>query len=1093
MSGPAEGHLEASFVGRSGELRSLEDAVTAAVARDGVGAVVIGEAGIGKTRLVAEVAAKAQQAGVRVLWATAWEPGGAAGHWHWIQILRALAAGRDRRSLIDELGADANEVARMVPDLRSGVELAPPGDPEGDDPRFRMYDGVASFLRRASDRHPLLLVFDDLHASDLGSLRLLRFVSATTRLDPLALIGTTRDPETEGVGDDVGAALLDLQRAVPHVRLGGLERHDVETLLERALGAELAARLTPEIHRRSGGNPLFVGELAQLLATNPRGEPGVPATIRAVLERRLGAVPSASLDVLRAAAVVGEEFTVQLVEHAAGAERHQVLDALDHGVQARLIIKRGAIAFVFIHALIREVLYDQMPLSARAGAHRAVAEALEGQVGSEPPLAELAYHFLAASLSVEDGKAAVYAERAGHAAAQQLAYEDAVGHFRDALAALGLPGADSSRRVPLLLALGDAALRTGDISAARDAFGEAADDARRQGRPDLLARAALGLGSGLDGFEVRLFDHAQISLLNEALAMLPPEPSSLRSWATARLSVALTFADSESRRLRLADDAIAMARAVDDPRALAYALAARCDATAGPEHIDERLAAATEIARLAESVGDRNMELLGRRNRLIALLESGEIRGVDVEIERYELVADGLGQPLYQWYVPLWRGMRALMEGRIEAACTYGAKAASVGARGGSHNAALNADCLAWNIALKAGRLEDAAAGLARQLELADGIYGEPFWIALVTPHLHLTEAQAVLDRFSAHHFAQLPRDAVWLAALTYAADTCGVLDHAPAAGQLYDLILPHRSRFAVDAIGAASYGSMARPLGVLATVLGRRAEAAASFDEALEAHRACGASALVAETLHDLGSSLIRFGDGRRGEAALDESRALYHALGMEHRARLVPGGASISSGSNDVDAPNVFRRDGDYWTLTYRGRTRRVADAKGLHDLAALLARPGRELHVADLIATTDPSTGSLDAYTRTATLRGSTSNVILDEHARSAYRARLFDLRDELEEAEANADLGRADAARAEMDSIASELAAALGIGGLPRTQADPGERARKAVTQRIRNSLKRLSNVHPELAAHLDRSVRTGRFCSYTPEQPIEWLL
>jgi len=156
-------------------------------------------------------------------------------------------------------------------------------------------------------------------------------------------------------------------------------------------------------------------------------------------------------------------------------------------------------------------------------------------------------------------------------------------------------------------------------------------------------------------------------------------------------------------------------------------------------------------------------------------------------------------------------------------------------------------------------------------------------------------------------------------------------------------------------------------------------------------------------------------------------------------------------------------------------------------------LLARPGQELHVADLIAATDPPIGPVDAKARTALLRGAPSDAVLDDRAQAAYRTRLADLREELEEAEANADLGRAEAARIELDAVVGELAAAFGLGGRTRTRGDPGERARKAVTQRIRNSLKRLATSHPELASHLERSLRTGRFCSYTPEQSVEWSL
>ena len=1054
---------------------------------------MIGEAGIGKTRLVREAVARVRGSGTRVLWAPAWEPGGAPAYWHWIQTLRSLAAAHDRQALVRDLGVGAQELARLVPHLRAGVRLAEPGPPEGDDARFKMFDAVAGFLRRASDRKPLVVVLEDLHAADGGTLGLLRFV-IENGAGRLAVIGTTRDPRRDPVNPEVVDPLTELRRRMTTLPLGGLGPHDVAVMLEAMVGAEQAVRLTPEIHRRTSGNPLFVGELAHLLATDRRIHDGLPDSIRAVIERRLAPLSESSRALLRAAAVIGEEFAVSLVANATGAPRGEVLEALDEAARTGIVsqIHLSPPTFGFSHALVREVLYEQLPVGARAAMHRRVGEALENLTDRDPPLAELAHHFLAGAAAVEDDKAAHYAERAGQRAAEQLAYEDAANHFRAALAAVELAGLDQERRIPLLLAIGEATLRAGDLLAAREVFVKAAALARRAGRADLLAHAALGLGSGLDGFEIRLFDHIQITLLEEAVGCLGQEPSALRSWAMARLSVALTFAETETRRLQLAEDAAAIARKIGEPRALAYALAARGDATAGPEHIDDRFHAATEIIRLAAAAGDRGTELLGRRNRFIALLERGDISDVDAEIDSYEMVAAAIGQPLYQWYVPLWRGMRALMDGRLKASRAHGRNAAAVGARARSHNAALNTEVLEWNTLLKEGRWHEAGRVLAHQLELADGIYGEPFWVPLVPPRAHPVEARAALDRLGAHHFEELPRDAVWLAAMTYAADACGVIAHAAAAEQLYELVLPYRSRFAVDAIGAACYGSMSRPLGVLATVLGRRAQAEEHFGDALVAHRACGATALVAETLNDLGAALASFGESTRAQAVLDEARSLYRSLGMDHRAELVTE-VSASVTPHPSRPVNVFTREGDYWTLGYLGRTVRLPDAKGLRDIATLLARPGRELHVADLIAASDPSDHN-DERARTAVLRGSASpGPMLDHRARAAYRERLLELRDELEEAEGNADLGRADIARAEMDAIAGELAAALGLGGVARPQSDARERARKAVSQRIRNSLKRLAEVHPELAAHLDRSIKTGRFCSYSPERQTSWSL
>jgi hypothetical protein len=188
-------------------------------------------------------------------------------------------------------------------------------------------------------------------------------------------------------------------------------------------------------------------------------------------------------------------------------------------------------------------------------------------------------------------------------------------------------------------------------------------------------------------------------------------------------------------------------------------------------------------------------------------------------------------------------------------------------------------------------------------------------------------------------------------------------------------------------------------------------------------------------------------------------------------------------------------FLRDGEDWTLGYGGSTARLRDAKGLTYLARLLANPGRELHVADLASITErPArrTGADDgALTRRADLGD--AGEVLDEQAKRAYKERLRDLQEERDEAAAIGDETRAARAEEEIDFLTRELAAAYGLGGRPRRAADTGERMRKAVTNRIRDSLTKIERVHPSLARHLANSVRTGTFCSYLPETPVEWQL
>jgi tetratricopeptide (TPR) repeat protein len=712
----------------------------------------------------------------------------------------------------------------------------------------------------------------------------------------------------------------------------------------------------------------------------------------------------------------------------------------------------------FAHTLVREALYKTLPARQRSSLHRRAGEALERRP-AVANAAELAHHFLRAGDYV---KAASYADAAGREALTVLAYEEAVVHFERALAALAQAPGEEARRVDLLLALGDARLRTGDVRAARVAFDEAAAEARRRGRADQLAQAALGFGAGLGGFEVTLFDQHQITLLEEALRALGPEDSRLRAWTLARLSVALSFVAPQPRRHELSEAAVDMARRLGDLRALAYALACHCDALAGPAHTEQRRRAADEIIGLADQEQDAAAALLGRRLRVVALLELADIAGVDAEIESFSRAAEDLRQPLYLWYVPLWRGMRALMQGRLEDAERHVAHAASDGARASSANARILTDSLRIELALAQGQPHEAEALLRSDVEagLSLGPSAQAALASILARQGRRYEAQAIVDRLTMGGLEELPvEDGQWLNAMCRLAEAAANLRDVDAAEALYRRLAPHADRFAVDGIGAACLGSVHRFLGLLADTLGQADACVAHFDRAVVAHRRTGSSLLLAQTLR------------QRGDAEAD---ALYAGLGLGDRwPRPV---------RDDRAKANVFRRDGESWVLAFAGREVSVPDGKGLRDIAVLLAAPGRAVPVADLVA--------LDGG---AVPRPAGGAEILDASARAAYRARLIDLREELEEAERFRDLERSSRAKLEIDALTEQLTRAIGLRGRPRQGDDAAERARKAITRRIRHAINRLASRHPELAAHLEHSIRTGRFCSYSPEHPVTWLL
>jgi pimeloyl-ACP methyl ester carboxylesterase len=242
----------------------------------------------------------------------------------------------------------------------------------------------------------------------------------------------------------------------------------------------------------------------------------------------------------------------------------------------------------------------------------------------------------------------------------------------------------------------------------------------------------------------------------------------------------------------------------------------------------------------------------------------------------------------------------------------------------------------------------------------------------------------------------------------------------------------------------------------------------------------------LVSSTVRDLvAGSGIRFGDGRDVELA-----------GMPGTASVFPvlrhGASPEAVRRSAVEQTNLIRRDGEYWTVGHRGLVVTLRDTKGLRDLGRLLAEPGREFHVLDLMA---DGTGERSIPPSQAAEAGLATEgwgePVIDQAARVHYQRRITELEQELDEAQEQGDAEATAAAREELDALIEELAAAYGLAGRPRRSPDPVERARKAVRRRLRDALDRIAQAHPRLGQHLAASIRTGVFCSYQPERDIVW--
>ena len=986
--------------------------------------LLLGEPGIGKTRVAEETAARAAVKGFSIAWAGCVEGDFAPALWPWAQILRAVG--------------DDSSLAVDAATTEGFADVA----------RFPVYTRVLEALERAvAQRGALLVVIDDLHWADDDSVRLLTFSAVHLRHVPIAFLVTFRPHEI------AREHLATLIRAGVGIELEGLAAGEVAQLVAAMTGSQPGAEVADQLRARCGGNPLFVRELTRLLDARPGTAPNdlpIPGGVRAVLDRRLARVPQPVAELLQALAVLGSTATLSLLSKLTDVAPDELLGRLDVA-RASGVIETSATEAGFTHALVRDAVYESTAMSRRVALHERAARLLENGDGDDR-WAAVATHWLRSGR--DPARAAIASRQAAHRARQLLAFMDAAAHLGRAVTSLIAADADESEVVDVMLDQADMTLRAGQATEARAIFLAVAARARRRGRTDELARAALGLGAGLAGFEVALRDADQVALLEEALAGLQTETSALRALVLARLAVASFYASPRRHDpFVLATEAVRVARECNDERAIGYALSALCDAIAGPQHSEERLRHATEIVAIGTRC-DPAIELLGRRLRLRALLELGDLRAVDVEIASFGAVADRLRQPLYSWYPPLWRGMRALTRGQFDDVARGVAEAAAIGAAAESENATMLTITLDMWRALFAGEpapdfpqsiLDRYADMVSTMASLAIGVAFTAF------KQGNLGEAARLYELFAHDDFVRVGGDAEELLNLSNFADIAIALDDRERLAVLYNRLKPFEDRCLVDGIGGAWVGPVHASLARIAHALDRVADAHAHISAARAMLEKADAP-LVALFVEQLG---IQLDAPRQNRAVIDRP-----AAADRHDAR--------------------FHSDGETWQLRWGHEQLTMRDAKGLRDLAYLLARPAIDVHVSELVGV-DTAMGGGDL------------GEVLDRTAREAYRRRLSDLDADLAEAEAHNDRGRAERVRVERDFLVAELSAAVGLGGRIRRAGGGTERARKAVAGRIKQALDRIARDAPSLGRHLRNSVKTGTFCSYRPEGRVDWQL
>jgi DNA-binding SARP family transcriptional activator/tetratricopeptide (TPR) repeat protein len=883
--------LASTWVGRHAKLRRLRE--TAELVAGGETRVVLlsGEGGIGKTRLVAELAHRSP--GFQVLYGRADEeqlfPFGP-----WLDMLRPQLA-RMPQDELAELIRGAPELARLLPEIHERLPdlagLPPVGEPETR--RRQMFGAVVAVVRRLAAGGPVLMIVDDLHWADRSSMLLTRHVADEPRLGPVLMVATFRDSELQR-GHPLPELLAELERGrePTRVRLDGMDEREVAQLI----GGDPAPATASAIHAETGGNPFFVRQLARHLEEldgAPLADAGVPQGVRDVIAARVGRLSEQAGRVLGVAALIGRDFDLDVLEGVAGLPEDELLDVLDAAVRGALLMEVPSTPgrYSFAHALLRTTLEGELSAARRARLHLRIGEAIEQLHGARPDpwLAELARHFGAAGPRGAD-RAVAYAERAAAQAGSRLAYDEAVSMLDGALRLRRRDEhADHAELARLENALAAAQADAGHWEAARAGFARATVAARAAGDAPAFARAALGHAGGTwEQFGVH--DTENVAMLEEALRRLFTNDSPMRAQVLARIAIHRTFVAEvpEAEVRAIADEAVAMARRLGEPQPLAAALVGALHARWRPGRAVERLDLAAELIELTEAHSAIVCAADAHIWRAGALLELCRLDEADAHLARHGELAEVSQQPALLIHRDGVRVMRAALEGDYERAATLGCELFDRGEReeaDGRLLTPIHAQFHGTNrlsLLNERGELAPHAPFFER---LAQQIAPPGWRPALAWAHAQAgrpERARQLIEEMSENGFASTPRDSSFVARLAQVAHVVAELGDPELAARVEPRLAPYEDFWVVLGPSASTLGPVAYSVGMMRLLQDRPAEAAASFERAIERSRTMRARPYEARSQAGLAAALRRLGDHARAVEPQAQAAATARELAM-------------------------------------------------------------------------------------------------------------------------------------------------------------------------------------------------------------------
>jgi tetratricopeptide (TPR) repeat protein len=1036
--------------GRDAAVGTLRGALGRASSGRGQLAVVSGDAGIGKSTLATAIGAEAEASGFDVTWGRAWEFADAPPYFPLRTALRTLGIDPHRPDLREEGGS------------------------------FRLWEEVVEALARAAK--PTMWILEDLHAADLLTLDLLTFLAQALRGLRVLVVATTRaqDPRLD---ERALQRITRMARDGIDLRLSPLSANEVGSVAERVCGGPLPPKTIARLAEITGGNPLFVVECARSFKSAGTLTE-VPPTIKQVVLERYRQLPADTIAALACGAILGREFTASMVGRMQSALPARVIDTVLPALRSGLVTELEPGRFAFSHVIVRDVVESALSAEERAQIHRKAEAALEKAPDSVDVAVERARHALEAAVLGDGVRAVDLARRAIRLLEEDAAHDRAWAFCERVISATATsPEIESALHVDDWMDYARIARAAGRHADCGRLCQRVLAEARARKDAKTFARATL-----LAGAEIRpaVVDKSLIGNLEEARAMLGDADAALACRLQARLAGALQPHDDFNVPIVIAREAIERARTLGED-VLVEVLDLGVSALVDFAPIDERLAAYEELLALATARGDRIRILRSRARLALDHAFVGDFAAFSRDVDESLRVASELGHPRFRWRALLLASMRALSLGDLagsERSIVEVKELASL-----TDDPSLPMSLFGHRIhrALLVQR-EDELREIADCLPAAFATFPYRdqlcwYYRAMIAARIENAEDARAAIAGIGPDIRFFEREVSGAAALSEAIALAGTDEHRRRVRTLLEAEADHHQ---LGGHVPISYdGPVGRPLALLDEALGELPKALERLARARESATKNGHRAWIAQLEYDTARLLVKNGRAAEAQPHIERAASIAAEIGLERlaeRARALtsaPAKAKSTAAMQAALAPPEratfdLAREGDVWRVTHGDTSLRVRDSRGMNLLARLVERPGDEIHV--LALATDGGGGGLVE---------TNAGDALDDKAKSAYRAKLRDLLEDIEEAERHADRGRLEKLTRERAFIEQEIARAVGLGGRARKDGSATERARVNVQRRLKDAIGRIAEGDADVGRFLEKAVRTGTFCCYRP--------